>query len=322
MIKVGLIGIGGMGSCHFNEYKKIADANVIAVADVQRKVAEEKLKDENINIYESMEELLANEDVDMVDLCVPSFLHAEYSIRALEKGVHVLCEKPMALSTEDTRKMCDAAAKTDKLFMTAHVVRFMSPYIYLKKITQSNELGKPVHFDLKRISSFPTWSWENWMGDISKSGGTPIDLSVHDIDFVQYLFGQPKKVSGVRKVIENHNDYIISNLVYDDFDVTVTGGWFNCQIPFKAEFLAIFENGYLEYTNGKLIKNGEEVSLEKGSVSEDTGINISGVDGYGGEILYFIECINNNINPEMITPESSCQSIELIEKILENSINI
>ncbi len=320
MMKVALIGIGGMGKVHFDSYKKIDDAEVIAVADVRTDMAREKVENENIRIYATIDELLENEKPDIVDICTPSYLHTEMAIKALEAGVHVLCEKPMSLSSRETQMIIDAAEKADKLFMTAHVVRFMAPYIYLKEIVDSGELGKPIHIEMKRLSGMPTWSWEDWMRDVTKSGGTPMDLSIHDLDFVQYAFGQPQKVSGAYQKLKNNNDHITSTLVYDGFSVTVTSGWFNAEIPFKAEYIAIFEDGYVEYVNEQVVKNGEIIELQKGEISEDTGINLSGADGYADEIAYFIDCVKNNVKPEKITPQSSQNSVKLVESILENSI--
>ena len=320
MIKVALIGIGGMGFVHYGAYKKVENAQVIAVADVRVDMAREKVDDENIKIYSSLEEVLENENPDVIDICTPSYMHRDMAITALSAGKHVLCEKPMSLSTEDTAKIIEAAEKSGKLFMTAHVVRFMAPYVYLKNVIDSGELGKPVHFELRRLSEIPIWSWENWMMDTKKSGGCPIDLSIHDLDFIQYAFGMPKAVSGMYKKMENNNDHITSNLVYDGFTVTVTSGWFSYKYPFKAEFTAIFENGAVELANGVLTKNGETIDLEKGETSDDTGINLSGADGYADEIAYFIDCIINNKKPEKVTPESSQNSVKLVEKILENAI--
>lgn len=322
MMKVALIGIGGMGFNHFKQYAKIEGAQVIAVADVRTDMAKEKVADENIHIYASMDELLANETPDMIDICTPSYMHAEMSVKALELGYHVVCEKPMALTSADTEKMKKAAEKTGKNFMIAHVVRFMKPYMYLKKVIDSGEFGKLIHLDMKRLSSIPTWSWEDWMRDVKKSGGTPIDLSIHDLDFVQYVFGQPKQVSGVHRVLRDDSDYIVSNLVYDDFAVAVTGGWFKCEMPFTAEYKAMFENGYVTYANGEIICKGEKVELSIDDVSEDTGINISGADGYCGELTYFVECSKQGVKPEKVTPESSAASVRLVERILENAIKL
>ena len=283
MIKVGLIGIGGMGGVHYNAYKGIEDAEVVAVADVRVDMAKEKTEGDGVNVYATMEELLANEKIDMVDICTPSYMHAAMAEKALLAGLHVLCEKPMSISTKDTTRVIKTAKKVGKSFMTAHVVRFMNPYKYLASVVESGELGRPVHFDMQRLSGVPLWSWEDWMRDVKKSGGTPIDLSIHDIDFVYSIFGEPKAVNGIYQKLEGNNDYIVSNLVYDGFSVTATGAWYNADIPFNASYNAVFERGSVKLIGGKVYKNNEEVDLNTAAaaVSENTGINISGVDEIG-----------------------------------------
>lgn len=322
MINVALIGIGGMGGCHFECYKNIKNAKVAAVCDVRAEMAKEKVNDDNIRIYESYDELLLNEQPDYVDICTPSYMHREMSIKALKKGINVLCEKPMSLSSEDTAAVADAVKKYDKIFMTAHVVRFMAPYMYLKNVINSKELGELLRLDMKRISTVPKWSWEDWMKDLEKSGGTPIDLSIHDIDFIQYVLGEPKEVQGVYHKLKDNNDFFVSELIYDNCIVSTEAAWYGYDIPFSAEFNAVFNKGVLKYSDGKLFKNGEEVHLNIDRISDNTGINISGVDGYGGEIEYFVSCIEKGVKPQIVTPESSQASVKLVERIMQNSIII
>ena len=88
-------------------------------------------------------------------------------------------------------------------------------------------------------------------------------------------------------------------------------------MPFRAEYLAVFENGYVESKGGKIVKNGEEITVTAGEVSEDTGINLSGADGYSDEITYFMDCIKCGREPMKVTPKSSMKSVELVEKILD-----
>lgn len=321
MIRVGLVGIGGMGGAHFRIYKELEGVEVVAVADVRTDIAKEKAGD-NVNIYSSIDELLANESVDFVDICTPTYLHCEHSIKALNHGVHVLSEKPMSLSSSDCKKIIETAEKKGKLFMTAHVVRFMQPYMYLKSVVDSKELGKLIHLDMKRLSSIPLWSWDNWMRDINRSGGTPIDLVIHDIDFIQYLFGEPNDINGVYQKLSNNNDCITSNLIYDDFSVTAEGTWYNAKIPFESSYYAIFQDGTIRFKDGKVYKNGEEINFELEKTESDTGINITNTDGYSSEIEYFINCIKTNTIPKMVTPESSMASVALVERILKNVITI
>ena len=314
-MKVGLIGLGGMGFVHFNCYKKMEGIE-IAVADVRVDMAKDKIKNDAINVYSSLEELIERENPDFIDICTPSYMHADMAVTALNAGKHVLCEKPMSISSVETARMIEAAEKNGKLLMTAHVVRFMAPYVYLKSVIDSCELGRPVHIIMNRLSEAPKWSWENWMLCPEKSGAVPFDLSVHDIDFTQYVFGEPKSVEGSYHALENNNDFIASRLIYDNFSVHITGAWYNASIPFQANYLAVFENGYVQLKDGKVYKNGDEISLEMGETSEDTGINLSGADGYADEIAYFIDCIKNGKKPEKVTPSSSQNSVKLVERIL------
>lgn len=324
MIKVGLVGFGGIGSVHFDSYKNIANAQVVAVADVRTDLAKEKLgeNEENIRIYSSMEDLLANEEVDMVDICTPTYMHADMSVSALKSGVNVMCEKPMALSSKDTQRMVDAAEGTDKIFMIGHVVRFMKPYMYLKCVVDSGELGKPLQLEFKRLSHIPEWSWEDWMRDRSKSGGSLVDLSIHDLDYVQYVFGKPQKVSSVYRKLKDNSDFLVSELIYDGMVATVSGAFYTTPgFPFKAEYLAVFENGYVEYRGGKIVKNGEEINLKE-SDSKASGINLPDIGGHQYEIQYFVDCVEKGIKPDVVTPEDAQDTIKLIERLLDNCTEI
>ena len=317
-MKVGLIGIGGMGNVHFGCYKKMSGIE-IAVADVRVDMAKEKIQDDSIPVYASYEEMIEREKPDFVDICTPSYMHADMAVYALTHGCHVLCEKPMSISSAECQRMIDAKEKSGKLLMIAHVVRFMSPYVYLKSVIDSGELGKPVHVIMHRLSEAPKWSWENWMLDTAKSGGVTLDLSIHDIDFMQYVFGQPASIEASYYDLKDNSNHVTSVFHYDGFSVETVGGWFNASLPFRAEYLAVFENGYVESKGGKIVKNGEEITVTAGEVSEDTGINLSGADGYSDEITYFMDCIKCGREPMKVTPASSMKSVELVEEILKTA---
>lgn len=320
MFKVALIGIGGMGGHHFNVYKGIEDCKVVAVADVRTDMAKEKVNDESVHIYSNMDDLLANETVDMVDICTPSYMHADMSIKALQMGINTLSEKPMTINSADAERIIKAAEKSDAKFMVAHVVRFMAPYAYLADEIKKGEMGELLRLDMKRVGGIPRWSWEDWMRDCKKSGGTPIDLSIHDIDFVQSVLGQPDEVNGVYHKMNNDNDFIVANMTFGKTVVSTEGTWYNYDLPFDASFRAVFQNGYIQLKDNKLYKNGEEVELNAEDEHIDSGINVSGTDGYATEIKYFIDCVKNNVSPDFVSPESSKASVSLVERIIENSI--
>lgn len=318
-MKVGLIGIGGMGGVHFNVYAGMDDVE-LAVADIRTDMAQEKAGDRAVAVYATLDDLLAHFDADVIDICTPSYLHADMAVAALNAGKHVLCEKPVALSSVDADRILESARRNGRIFMTAHVVRFMTPYMYLKSVIDSGELGRPVHIMAHRLSAVPRWSWENWMLDLEKSGGTPFDLSIHDIDFFRYCFGDPTDVKATYHALQDHNDFISSTLCYDGFDVEITGAWYNASYPFNAGYTAIFENGYVESKDGRVIRDGRDVALSVGDLCENTGINLSGVDGYAGEIVYFLDCVKQGTEPRIVAPEDGRESVKLVERILTKSV--
>ena len=171
----------------------------------------------------------------------------------------------------------------------------------------------------------PLWSWNNWMQDRRISGGAALDLSIHDLDFVMSVFGEPKTVSAVCRDVGSRglNDYICSELVYDGFNATVIGAFYEADIPFTAEYIAVFEGGVVEFKGGKVYRCSEEINLdEAASDGEDTGINISSSGAYTDEIAYFVDCIKRGVRPDFVTPDSSADSVALVERLYEAAIKV
>ncbi len=124
-------------------------------------------------------------------------------------------------------------------------------------------------------------------------------------------------ISSVYHDLKDNTNYIVSNYLYDGFTVSITGTWYNTPIPFAVSYRAVFENGYVFFENGVVNDNGEKVNLDTVDNNDaDTGINIKATDGYGDEILYFIDCVMNDKKIERVTPESSLASIKLVEDTL------
>lgn len=333
ILKVALVGIGGMGYCHYCCYDSIPNAKIVAVCDVREDMAKEKIlkhagekagnSTDTPRVYADLDKMLANEALDMVDICTPSYMHADMAVKCLEKGLHVLSEKPMTLSEADAARVLAAAKKSGKKFMAAHVVRYMSSYVFLRKAIESGRHGKLLRLDMKRLSGIPTWSWEDWMRNEKKSGGVGLDLSVHDLDFVFSVLGAPKDMSAIYHPITNNSTYIISTLAYEGATVTCEATWYNCDpFPFRADFLAVFDNGYVRSEAGVLTENGNAVDLGatvNRETQKDLGINISSDFAYAEEIAYFVNCVQNDLPVTYVTPESSAQTVRLTEELIKNA---
>lgn len=323
MIRVGLVGLGGVSKVHIDAYRELPDVTLVAAADITGEAAKSygQLEGTGARLYTSLDDLLENEKIDVLDICTPTYLHAEMVTGAMERGIHVLSEKPMARTSADGERILAAAERTGVRYMTAHVVRFMKPYAYLRGIVRSGEFGKPVHFMLRRLSSAPLWSYENWLLTPEKSGGAPLDLAIHDIDFVYSVFGEPRDISATYRTFSgDRNDCISASFLYDGFSVDVTGTFYQCNYPFTAEFTAVFENGYVELKGGRLTRNGAPVDLATAATDgRDIGINISSDSAYTEEIAYFLNAVRTGAPTSLVTPESALGTIRLIERTVANA---
>jgi predicted dehydrogenase len=145
-----------------------------------------------IKKYRDLDELLADNDIDLIDVCNPTHLHPETAIKALQAGKHVLVEKAIALDPKDADAMLEAAKKAKRLLMVAHVLPFFPEFAFAAQAIRSGEYGKLLGGHFKRVISKPDWSAE--IGDASKTGGPAIDLHIHDTHFIGLVCGVPKHV--------------------------------------------------------------------------------------------------------------------------------
>jgi predicted dehydrogenase len=233
----------------------------------------------------------------------------------MESGAHVLSEKPIGLNSAECEHILAAVKETGKRYMVAQVVRFMAQYVYLRNAIECGKYGKLESLTLQRFSQTPMCSWENWMLDAQKSGQVAIDLMIHDVDFMQYVLGEPKQISGAyRELDDSLTNYGFANYIYYGFAVLVESGWYKDQkTRFQATFKAVFENGNIILDNGgKLYDCNEAVDFSSVEKLEKTQINISNVDGYAAEIQYFIDCISTGKPNDLALGESSAASTPLL----------
>jgi predicted dehydrogenase len=322
MVRVGIIGLGGMGNMHFGVYEKNKDAQVVALADTDKEKLKAGSSAKQINIgkggatidpkrhrlYDDPDKLIADKDVDLVDICLPTFLHPQYIIKALEAGKHVLCEKPMALTPEECARVLAAAKGKKTQLMIAQCIRFWPEYVYLKETVDSGRLGKVRTAHFWRGGSIPEWSWQGWLKDHKRSGGAILDLHVHDVDFVHYLLGRPKAVCSTgAKGPSGGYDAVETVYVYEEKMAVHSGA--NMGLPpefgFEMRYAVSFEKGCLLYST----RNSPTLTEVTDEGRSHPQVRRS--DGYHEEIAYFLKCVANNEAPAVCTPESAAFSITL-----------
>lgn len=334
MINVGIIGMGMMGGAHAPQYLRHPNAKLVALADQrpERRNADEALAGNIKELAGTLEiseverfaeghDLIAETDVDVIDVCLPTYLHPEYVIAALESGRHVLCEKPMALTPQLADEMIAAAEANDRYLMVGQCLRFWPEYQVLHDAVENETYGELRSLNMYRHGGLPIWSWNNWYLDEARSGGMILDLHIHDTDYVNYLLGTPDTIQAVGQHHERGGYRIVHACYsYDDGpQVHMHAGWSPAQIPFRMGFDAWFERGFLRYENYaqptlKVFKNFEAAEAEL--VEFEPG------SGYYNEIAYFLDCIENETPPTTCPPQSARDSVALIHReidAIENS---
>ncbi len=319
MLKVGLIGCGFMGGMHAACYNVIEGVTVTAVADLRSDKAEELAKMSGAAIYANGDELIANADVDIIDICLPTYLHTSHAVAAMKKGKHVFIEKPVCLTEEEGALLLKTQKETGAKVQVGQVIRLWDEYKWLKEVADSGEYGKIQSAVFKRLSSVPGWAWDNWLHDPSRSGSVALDMHIHDVDYMRYLMGEPESFSA--SAVRNEKgaiEQIFSTFTYPDASVTVEACWdYPEDFPFDAGFRVKFEkatavndgNGLNVYHKGGGISKIEIKPEFEGN--NDIGGNLSSLGGYYNELKYFIEKLSAN-EPLTIAPiDEAVKSVEL-----------
>ncbi len=324
MLRIGIIGLGFMGKMHFEIYQTMPElANVVAIADVGR----DKLAGDwsavggnmamggaradltGVAPYPSPDDLIADPNVDVVDITLPTYLHREYAVKALNAGKHTLCEKPMALTTEEADAMLDAAKTSGKLLLIGQCIRFWPAYAKAREMIVGGEHGRVITACFRRFSTMPVWNWDGWLLDPGRSGLAALDLHIHDADFIASVFGMPESVASFGGTLHPGGfDHILTRYAYPDGKlVTAEGGWeYAPNFPFSMTFAIHMEKASLELAaDGSLTLY--PVSGAPGAIPVDPGT------GYQHELAHYLDCLAAGRESSVITAASARDSVRLVE---------
>ena len=263
MLKVGITGIGFMGMIHYLAYQRMEEVKVAALCEsfFKERLAGDwtKIKGNfgpqgtmmdlsGISTYDSLDEMLKNPELDVVDICLPPNQHAAATIAALNAGKHVFCEKPIALRPEEGVAMVEAAEKNGKMLMIGHVLPFFDSHGFVAQAAQSGKYGKLLGGHFNRVISDPVWLTNFY--DMNKIGGPLLDLHVHDAHFIRAVFGMPKAVQSVGRSRGAVPEYFSTQFIYDDPGLVVTANS-GCIMqqgrPFMHNFEAHFEEATVAF---------------------------------------------------------------------------
>lgn len=246
-LKVAVIGVGSMGENHARVYAHYEKTQLIAVADSNKEQAEKVAKKLKVKAYSDYKEMLEKEDLDAVSIAVPTSLHKDVAVYAFKKRINVLLEKPIALTEEEAKEIIECAKKNNAKLMIGHIERFNPAVIELKKKLERGDLGEIYKIDVQRIGPFP-----QRISDV----GVIIDLSVHDLDIIDYLINStPSRIYAEtqQKLHPRFEDSVTALLSYQNGVLAVLNT--NYLSPTKTRVLKIFgEKGMfqVDYLNQEL----------------------------------------------------------------------
>ena len=266
VLRLAVVGLGFMGRRHLEAIAHIPDIEprVIHGADVAG--------------------ALHDPEIDAVDLCIPTDLHASVAVEALRAGKHVMVEKPMALDVGSCNRMIAEAERHDRVLMVAHVLRFSPAYIALER-RLTGETVRAAAF--QRRCGRPDWA--AWLGDPTRSGGGVFDLLIHDADMTLHLFGAPQAIAAT-----GSGDLMTAQLYYaNHLAVEISGGWYTPGFPFSMEYLIATDRSTLHYN------------------SLNPAPEIEPADAYADEIAYFAECVREHKQPARCPPRESAEAVRL-----------
>jgi predicted dehydrogenase len=324
MTHVGIIGLGFMGATHLNAWLQCDGACIVAIcnpsgrhldgdfSDVSGNVGDQqplKLDMTRVKAFRSFDAMLADPEIEVIDICTPTHTHHDLAIAALKAGKHVLCEKPKARHANEARAMAEAAQAAGKILMPAMCLRFWPGWAWLKEAVDSGRYGQVLSARFTRIAEPPAWG-QAFFFDGAKSGGALLDLHIHDTDFVRYLFGHPTKVEshGYTKVSGCIDHVMTRYEVASGALVHAEGSWAMAKgFGFRMAYTVNFENATADYD---LARGGE--ALQLATNGEKTTIQCEGT-GHLPMIQHFVQAVQTGNQPTVVTVEDGVAAIEVCE---------
>jgi len=322
-VNVAVVGLGFMGVTHIKAYLQLKAARLVAVCDSVRLPVKGVLAGvagnvtgsgdldlgRQVKVYRALDEVLADPAVEFVDLCVPTPLHPAQSIAALRAGKHVLCEKPLALTSAQARKMVQVAESAPGFFMPAMCMRFWPGWACLKQVVAEQPYGKVQAARFRRMSPTPGWSKATY-ANANQSGGALFDLHIHDTDFVQFLFGRPASVfaTGVTRG-GGSIDHVVTQYHYPGGPAVYAEGSWLLTGNFSMAYTVLCERATLDYD----LARGPAALVVTEAGKKPRVIKPGAGDGYSGEIRYLVEAVQAGRAPKVVTAQDGLSAVEICE---------
>lgn len=319
-MRIALAGLGGMGSTHYLNYLHIPDAQVVAAVG-QGEKDRARAAEWGLPLYATLTELCAVERVELADICAPTFLHKPLALEAFGLGLHVITEKPAALSLADAQEMYEAADRAGKQLYVAQVLQFTREVETLHQVIADGRYGKPLDACFERLSARPGWVQGSWLFEKEKSGLLPFDLHIHDLDMMVSVFGGPQSMDYTScggPDAPCREQYRFRYAFAGGVTASAEAAWFNACLPFTARWRVYFERGLL-VCDGGLTGYGADGTVTSFDVEDpvkvECGANLPASGWFLRELSHFVERAKENRPSERVPREQVLSVLRTLEKI-------
>ena len=305
MYRIGIIGTRSMGRTHSASYLALSRDHDVVVSAIAGKNPErlQVLAKEwpEAKLYTEGEELLDDESIDAVDLCIPTYLHAEFAIAAMEKGLNVFLEKPVCNSFSEIESLLETKKRTGVQVMVGQVCRFFPEYLFLKEAVDSGCYGKLNSLVMYRQNSSDRTAprgFNDWYSNPILGGSVVMDLHVHDVDITRWILGEPNDYTVFAKEsTPKYFEHIVTKYDYKDVFVVAEAVWdYVRSVPFEMAYRAGFDAATVMYNSSfsPTLKVYEGLSdISSPELFEGEPDDVKQLSGYYYQLRYFVEqCIS------------------------------
>jgi predicted dehydrogenase len=318
VLRVAILGLGFIGRAHGDAYARLPNVKLVAVGGCRAERLQRWKEPYPIQFYRDPDALLHGAVADVVDICLPTFLHEEFVTKAANQGMHVICEKPLALTVAEVDRMLAVVGRTGVTFMVAQVLRFFAHYTKCRELVQEGTLGDVFFASASRLAEPPQWA--DWFCDPKKSGGALFDLHVHDLDYLVNLFGLPLSVfANGLQTDAGCWDQVVSLLSYPTKKISIEAsyqmpkGW-----PFTSTLRFMGTCGALEYRfrvdgNVDLIDRAQHSLILYPNEGRATYFDLDDPDPYLTELKYFVDMVQRGEKTHAVPPEQVRNVIAVLE---------
>lgn len=316
MINIGLVGLGFIGKTHMEAYQTLPNANVLQLCT--RSGGKKDFPSYKGEITADYEVLLQNPAIDVIDICVPTYLHETYITKAAESGKHIICEKPLALNQEAAKRIRKAVEAAGIRLFVGHILRFWPAYQEIKNWGKQENVQAIDIVHAKRLGQVPAWS--EWFKYPEKSGGALFDLHIHDIDFTCYLLGEVKSVYAVG--LQNEYgawNHLLTTLCFENGEKAFieASHTMPAAYPFTMSFRAQANERAIDFqlTAGENIEQINEMKLVLYDGKDQKIADVNGADAFRNELGYFLNCLERNQENQIIPLDDVLYNIQVLEAI-------